>query len=116
MTTRKELAELAALLATRAPTVAPSRIAADAMKLARYGASQLTNASNLCNVPDYQARYDRKRDNIKKHAQDVAGAYSLRVELSGDPRGFCLKLHGMGGNSVPVRGNTWGGDESGYGV
>jgi hypothetical protein len=114
MTTRKQLAELSAMLALRAPQISPAATAEAALKLCRFASAAETNATNLCNVPNYQERYDRKKESIRKHAQNIAGLYECRVEVSGDPRGCCLKLHGMG--KKLVRGNTWGGDESGYGI
>jgi hypothetical protein len=115
MTTRKQVAELSAMLALRAPKVSPSATAEAALKLCRFAAAAETNAVNLCNVPNYQARHDRKRDSIVKHAAPVAAIYGLSVQCGGDPRGYCLKLFAMPGKP-PVRGNTWGGDEDGYGV
>jgi hypothetical protein len=116
MITRKEIAELAAMLATRAParTYSYGRIAADALKLARYGSAAGTNAVNLCNIPDYQARYDRKAAKIKKGAQDVAGAYNLRAECNGDPRAGCLWLFST--DKTEIRGNSLGGDAEGFGL
>lgn len=35
----------------------------------------------------------------------------LRVEFGGDPRGYTVKIH-----HPAIRPNTWGGEESGYGV
>lgn len=115
MTSRKEIATLAAMLAIRCPARGHDRIAADALKLARYGSAALTNATALCNVPNYQARYDKKRDSIRGHANALAAGYALRVELTGDPRGYCLRLFSNSA-ALPLAGNTWGGDESGFGV
>lgn len=35
----------------------------------------------------------------------------VTIEVGGDPRGYCLKLH-----HPAIGGNTWGGDVSGWGI
>jgi hypothetical protein len=39
----------------------------------------------------------------------------LCVRTHGDPRGYTLRLHALEG-AAPLAGNTWGGDEDGYGI
>ena len=114
--TRHDLAALAAILALRAPRgTASQRIAADALKLCRLAKAAESNALALCNGWRNQDAYDRKREILTKSAASVVTPYRLAVRLTGDPRGFCLHLFSTNPNR-PLPGNTWGGDEAGYGL
>jgi hypothetical protein len=67
------------------------------------------NAVNLCNVQDHVDQRSVLRERLKaickKHGLDIV------AEVTGDPRGFCLKLH------LPDESyNSWGGKEAGYGI
>ncbi len=67
------------------------------------------NAINLCNVanwPDQRAELRAKLQAIaKKHG------VTIKAEVTGDPRGYCLKLH------LPDQSwNSLGGKESGFGI
>jgi hypothetical protein len=44
-------------------------------------------------------------------ARSYAAREKIVVKVSGDPRGYCLRLYH---SAIP--GNTWGGQESGFGV
>lgn len=115
---KKQIAELAALLALRAAkggACSASRIGADALALAQLAASAETNAVRLCNLVDYQEKFDAKKARIEKTANGIVEAYGLRAHHTGDPRGFCLRLVAAPGAEV-VRGNSLGGDEEGYGL
>ncbi len=113
MTTRKDIAETAAFLAQRAPGFSYARIGSDALRLLRYGQSAVTNATNLCNVTNYQARYDRKKASMRSKVLDLVDAYQLTAEIGGDPRGSCLRLFAKPG-TPDIRGNGWSGDEGGF--
>lgn len=67
------------------------------------------NAINLCNVQDWQDTREQLRDKLasiaKKHGVNIM------ADVTGDPRGYCLKLHLPDGSY-----NTWGGKEAGYGI
>ncbi len=56
-------------------------------------------------------RIDVRADRIGDHVIALATRHGARADLSGDPRGYVVKLHLPSG-----RWNTWGGQESGYGV
>lgn len=84
-------------------------IAADAMKLQRLGRSASNNATRLCNIPNYQERHDINAGRIHAQATEILKKYDLKCTVEGDPRGFCLFIQGLPGN-------TLGGDEAGYGV
>jgi hypothetical protein len=60
-------------------------------------------------TPKHERRETKIETTIKNLIEQVHG---LRVEFSGDPRGFCVKLHLANGRLY----NTWGGSESGYGI
>lgn len=110
-----ELAELSALLARRNPAAHANKVACDARDLIRLGRRAETNATNLCNIPNYQETFDKRKRSIKLKAAVICGHYGLRAETAGDPRGYCLRLFAVEG-SPALRGNTMGGDESGYGI
>jgi hypothetical protein len=67
------------------------------------------NATELCNTPNYTDRRAELRAELHRieRLMDVV----LRAEVTGDPRGFCLRLHLPNGDY-----NTLGGAESGYGI
>ena len=67
------------------------------------------NARGLCNTPDHIDQRDMLRNKLRTIAQKHG--ITLRADVSGDPRGYCLKLHLPDGAY-----NTLGGAESGYGI
>lgn len=79
----------------------------DAMRLQRLGLRALRRAEKWCNVPDYEPEPEGER--IAKLAAEILAPYGLTAQVTGDPRGYCLKIMGLPGN-------TWGGDESGFGI
>lgn len=67
------------------------------------------NAMNLCNVADYQDQ----REALRLELGLIAHKFGIELvaDVTGDPRGACLKLH------LPDQShNTWGGVESGYAI
>lgn len=58
------------------------------------------------------ARQTSREGNIEKEVTRIAHKYGMAVQFSGDPRGYCVKLH------APTKDvyNTWGGAETGYGI
>lgn len=116
------VATLAAHLAARAinktpnsPTLqdATGRLAgaraADAVKLWKLSTRARRDAERLCNIPNYQAAYDRSQQRILDSANEILSPYGLGVYVSGDPRGCCLHILGLPGN-------TLGGDSVGLGL
>jgi hypothetical protein len=107
-------AELAAHLAqidAESPgkeTRAAHLIARDAEALASIARTLHRLAEQDCNT-GLNAAQDRMRDRLAKNAAEIAQRYGLTARTHGDPRGFGLYLRGLPGN-------TWGGDESGFGV
>lgn len=67
------------------------------------------NAVELCNT---DGRTDQ-RNKLRAELCRIADKFgiTLRADVTGDPRGYCLKLHLPDGSY-----NTWGGKESGYGI
>ena len=67
------------------------------------------NATELCNTTDHVDT----RDELRTRLEAVAAKHNidLKADVTGDPRGYCLKLH------LPDESyNTWGGKESGFGI
>jgi hypothetical protein len=55
-----------------------------------------------------------QRDRLRVRLEQIInkhGALALKADVTGDPRGYCLKLHLPDGSY-----NTWGGKEAGYGI
>ncbi len=118
MKTRHEIAELAVLLARRSKLskcISANGIANDALALIRLGSQATTAATNLCNVANYQNTFEKRKASILARLAPFERAYNVTFEVGGDPRGCVLKMHAVKG-SKPLAGNTWGGDESGYGI
>ena len=69
------------------------------------------NAENLCNIPNWKDQRDDLRKRFKAICMNHRIDGQLSADVSGDPRGYCLKLHLPDGSY-----NTWGGKESGYGI
>lgn len=67
------------------------------------------NARGLCNEQDWPDQRDELRAAFAKLCK--RHGIKLRADVTGDPRGYCLKLHLPDGSW-----NTWGGKETGYGI
>jgi hypothetical protein len=91
------------------------RIASDAMKLQTLGRRADSASVALCNGWIDQDKHERKAASIRKSADAILTFYSLRAKVGGDPRGYCLKIVAQP-DCPPFAFNTWGGQESGYGV
>ena len=87
----------------------------DCLTLSRIAATATRHATNLCNVPNYQPIWDKKKRGLLIRANAVVRPYGCTAEIGGDPRGCCLKLFAEP-ETPELRGNTWGGNESGYGI
>ena len=66
------------------------------------------NAEKLCNVEGYEDQRDRLRTKLEKIERKHG--VTLAAEVTGDPRGYCLRVVMPQGDY-----NTWGGAEHGYG-
>ena len=67
------------------------------------------NATELCNTANHVDTRDKLRARIKTIA--AKHGVNLIADVTGDPRGYCLKLY------LPDESyNTWGGKESGFGI
>jgi hypothetical protein len=113
--TRKDLAHLVATLAPRAPHLNAGQVSAYALKLARIASSATRHSTNLCNIPNYQAIWDRKKVSLRKQAAEIAAEFRCSASVGGDPRGATVHLFADKG-SPRLPGNTFGGDEAGYGI
>ena len=116
MKTRNELAHLSAILAFRCNHKNPAWVASDALLLCRIGATAARLATALCNGQIEQDEFDRKKSRLLPRLTEAAARYDVRFEIGGDPRGYVLRMFAKDGRSQKLRGNTWGGDEAGYGI
>lgn len=75
------------------PTAA-GRIAWAAGELMAIEAIQRRDAINLCNVPDFEPRFEASRKRLKARLQRCFAELGVTVEcqLGGDPRGCVLVL------------------------
>lgn len=105
------VAELAGHLAVRGTGVMfkPPKAAVDALKLQRLGRSASTNAVHWCNGTKDQAKCIAANVRYLAQATEILKPYGLKAKVGGDPRGYCLHILGLPGN-------TLGGDEEGYGI
>jgi len=62
-----------------------------------------------------RAAVETQEKSLETKITALVQPYGPRVEYGGDPRGYTVKLH-----FAPIDGrkpsNTWGGEESGYGI
>jgi hypothetical protein len=67
------------------------------------------NALELCNTPNHVD----VRDELRERLEAISEKHGIKLvgRVTGDPRGYCLKLHLPNGDH-----NTWGGKEEGYGI
>lgn len=100
-------AELAAIIARRS-TEKPHVIAARVVHLQRIARQAHRAAENLCSLPDFQPRYDRKVAALRNIAGDLCGDLGpgFAVKIGGDPRGPCcwLAVEGERGDDMGERG------------
>lgn len=66
------------------------------------------NAEKLCNLENYTDQRDQLRAKLSQIAK--RHGVELVASVTGDPRGYCLKVKMPLGDY-----NTWGGAEDGYG-
>lgn len=94
------------VLARNFPAVDAAKLQNDLYRLAL---SCEANAIDLCGTPGHVD----KRDDLRARAAALFERYKIDcgIEVTGDPRGYCLKLHLPDGSY-----NTWGGKEAGYGI
>jgi hypothetical protein len=130
-------ANLAAMLKDRTAQAVPHLIALDACELLRLSRRSDSVAVALCNgtlppcracrgTGDTDAKPCEKCDGdgtvwkartrkIQDAAQEIVAPYGLTAKVGGDPRGHTLRLFPLP-DTKPLRGNTWGGEESGYAI
>lgn len=121
----KNVTILAAHLAARG--VLPHHAARCAEQMERHGEALSHIAVRRCNEGDLPALMRREttirglaaadfaqmqmwtHDLMKPRAYTKSGIGKLEIQFGGDPRGHVLRIIGLPGN-------TWGGDESGFGL
>ncbi len=106
---------LALLLKSRKPDFS-DRILVDTVATLQKAASRATSrATAYCNGHITNDKYERQTGQIETKLKPILLPFKIRAKTTGDPRGFCLRLLHING-SDPIKGNTWGGDEDGYGI
>ena len=115
---RENRTRLALELARLCPKIPIHEIAQDVETLGRIGARVRLHEERMCSYEDYYERHkpdedgtDRLIERAEKRATAIAAKYGMTVEVGGDCRGFAFHLRRPG-----LRGNTWGGDEHGFGL
>ena len=118
----KDIAELAAVLASEGRKVPPHIVAADTLALRRIAAGFHRRAVMACNgVRRWHSRdgwiqdWSEADELAKEHADDrarakaaeIAKRYRAKVTTHGDPRGCVLRLHFRSGRRNGM-GDGWG--------
>lgn len=80
-------------------------------RMVKLAKEYCTLQERRCNGELYKT-IDARETSLERRILDIAVRFDLKVEFSGDPRGFCVKLHAPSKDVY----NTWGGKESGYGI
>lgn len=89
----------------------PSMLALDAAKLKSMARAVGRLDEAQCNR-DLTEREETRRAKLLEAIRALAAEYGItRVEHNSDPRGYAVYLHFPDG-----RGNSWGGDERGWGI
>ena len=91
-TKTKDVMEFAAVLQAELPKNPPHLTARDALALMRLGRQHSTQVVNLCNIPNYQEKYDKRTANIRERLALILAHYGARAITGGDPRGCTVKL------------------------
>lgn len=81
------------------------------LRMIKIAKTYHTIQTHKCNGTSYSGM-DTKEVNQAHNISEIAKRFGLTVEFTGDPRGFCVKLHSPNGDVY----NTWGGPTSGYGI
>jgi len=102
---KKDRAENEKVLARNFPSANAKRLQADLWVL---GQQCHKNAEHLCNTEGYVDR----RDYLRQRLAEISAKHGVDIDadVTGDPRGYCLKVHMPDGSH-----NTWGGKEAGWG-
>ena len=96
------------VLARNYPTVDAVKLQNDLFKLAL---ACERNALGLCNTPNHKDAREELRARFKAILKKYNLESCMVADVTGDPRGYCLKLHLPDGSY-----NTMGGKENGYGI
>lgn len=113
--TLQSVATLAVTLSRRAVDKSPASIAADAVELRKLSVRIASQAVRYCNGDLESDAWERRGVAAKAKGDAILSAYGLESRIGGDPRGYTFHLLALPG-APAIRGNTWGGDESGYGI
>lgn len=114
---RENRVALAVQFARLCPHIKASEISGDIETLGRLGARLVRHEERMCSCADYYNAHTAEDgsnpigERIEARAAKIAAKYGAKINAQGDPRGYCLYIVRDG-----LRGNTWGGDEHGFGV
>ena len=106
--------DLLVLLARRCPGLSVYSVCDKVAALHRLAGRWQRATIHWCNGTKDEAWVDRERGAVKEKIEPVLYNTGLRVNLTGDPRGYTLKLISTTESEFP--GNTMGGREEGWGV
>ncbi len=109
---RRDIIEYAVMVGRQArlsKTVGLGHIVAGLESICKLGKRHYSLALALCNGVVDQEAYDRRIEKVRAKITAEAAALGLKVEFSGDPRGYTVYVKDSDG-----RGNDWGG--RGWGV
>ena len=116
--TKNNRAILLAHMSRAFPGVPAAKIADDIAALGKIGAHAHRHAEKMCSDESYYNRMTGEdgdlwiKTNFAENVRAILARYpGMRAAFHGDPRGYVLYLHHR---AIP--GNTWGGDEHGYGI
>jgi hypothetical protein len=99
----ESLAELALLLASERPAFPHGKVVSDAVTLRKLARRLSRAAEAECNGD----RAPRGARQAESGVERIAAEYGIRCELSGDPRGYVVKLAFSNGASNEL-GGMWG--------
>ena len=108
---------LVAELTKLCPEIPTNQVIADVNALGGLGARLKRHEEAMCSYESYynqhisaDGEHDKTAERMEARAAKIASKYGAKVTF-GDPRGYVLHIVKPG-----LRGNTWGGDESGFGL
>ena len=104
-TKTKDVMEFAAVLQAELPKNPPHLTARDAAAIMRLGRRQSTASVNLCNLPNYQDKYDRTTASVRGALALILAPYRATATTGGNPRGCTVKLKLRSGRT-----NDFGGE------
>lgn len=110
-------AMFSAMIARLDPSLSLAKIVKITDQLGNLGARINRHCEKMCSYEWYYTQHsdengeDKTLPKLEAKAAKLASQIGCEIDCNGDPRGYCLYLKRPG-----LRGNTWGGDEHGWGL